>query len=75
MPVSQPVQAATLGDYIKTLDANTIVKLYAKSSACCLAVFEQLPSLAKQYVIRLLFLDRAIPKEVISSWVANSIQE
>ncbi|XP_015790063.1 general transcription factor IIH subunit 4 [Tetranychus urticae] len=66
------IRASNLGDYVKNLNPPTIDKLYSKSSSCCLAIFGQLPPLAKQYVIRLLFVDQGIPKDVISSWVSQS---
>ncbi|XP_053201118.1 general transcription factor IIH subunit 4-like [Panonychus citri] len=66
------IKSSNLGDYVKNLSPQIIDKLYSKSSSCCLAIFGQLPPLAKTYVIRLLFIDQGIPKDVISSWVTSS---
>lgn len=72
MPALAKNSVNSLADYVKSLDANTIEKLYAKSSSCCLAIFGQLTPLAKHYVIRLLWVEQGIPKAVISSWVTQN---
>lgn len=45
--------------YLETLPAVHLAKLY-KSPFTCLAVLRSLPPLAKQYVMRLVFLRKAI---------------
>lgn len=60
-----------LREYFKNLNVLTIDKLYANSSSCCLAIFGQLSTLAKHYVLRLLFVEQGIPKAVLSSWVTQ----
>jgi len=39
--------------------------------ATCLAVFRELPALSKQFVMRLLFVQQAVPQAVVSSWVTH----
>ncbi|XP_054158025.1 general transcription factor IIH subunit 4-like [Oppia nitens] len=56
--------------YLSRLKQPLIDKLYT-SSATSLAVYRELPELAKHYVMRLLFVDQTIPQAVIASWVKN----
>ena len=58
---------STLISYLKTLDGSTLQQLY-NHPATCLAVFRELPGLGKQYVMRLLYVEQAVPKAVVSSW-------
>ena len=66
------LECSTLIAYLKTLPADTLSILY-DHPATCLAVFRELPSLAKQFVLRLLYVEQPVPKAVVSSWV-NSAQ-
>ena len=61
---------STLISYLKTLDRTTLQQLY-NHPATCLAVFRELPSLGKQYVMRLLYVEQAVPKAVVSSWTIS----
>lgn len=67
---SQSLKCKDLHDYLKTLSAATLEKLYAHP-ATCLAVFRELPTIAKHYVMRLLFVEQAVPQAVISSWLGQ----
>jgi len=51
--------------------AGTLSELY-HHPATCLAVFRELPALGKQYVMRLLYVEQAVPKAVVSSWTIAS---
>ena len=62
------LECSTLIAYLKTLDAVTLSELY-NHPATCLAVFRELPVLAKQFVLRLLYVEQSVPKAVVSSWV------
>ena len=62
------LECSTLISYLKTLDAFTVTELY-NHPATCLAVFRELPALAKQFVLRLLYVEQPVPKAVIISWV------
>ena len=72
MKVSQPpsrsLECKNLHDYLKTLPADQLDNLY-NHPATCLAVFRELPPLAKQIVMRLIFVQQAVPQAVVSSWV------
>ena len=72
MPVSQPqsrsLECKNLHDYLQTLQSDQLDNLY-NHPATCLAVFRELPPLAKQIVMRLLFVQQAVPQAVVSSWV------
>lgn len=57
-------------EYLSSLSSVLIDKLYTHS-ATCLAVFRELPLLAKHYVMRLLFVEQPIPQAVIASWVQS----
>ncbi|EUB58424.1 General transcription factor IIH subunit 4 [Echinococcus granulosus] len=65
--------AACIFDYLKTLDANDLDELYSHPPTC-LIVFRELEELAKQIVHRLLFLEQAIPKSIITGWVPKGSQ-
>lgn len=58
----------TLLEYLSSLSSSTLDKLYSHP-ASCLAVFRDLPPLAKHYIKRLLFVEQPIPQAVVASWV------
>ena len=62
------LNCSTLISYLRTLDREVLSELYSHP-ATCLAVFRELPPLAKQFVMRLLYVEQAVPKAVVSSWV------
>lgn len=62
------LSCSTLISYLKTLDSDTLSDLY-NHPATCLAVFRELPNLAKQFVMRLFYVEQAVPKAVVLSWV------
>ena len=68
--ISSTLKCDNLVEYMTRLGKPIIDKLY-NSSATCLAVFRELPELAKHYVMRLLFVEQPIPQQVIASWVKN----
>ncbi|CAL8465169.1 g4704 [Coccomyxa elongata] len=57
--------------WLETLPADTVGKLYTSHWACQ-AVLRGLTSLAKQYVIRILFLDVPVATSVVDSWTLQS---
>ncbi len=67
MAANRLLSCSTLISYLKTLDEETLSDLY-NHPATCLAVFRELPPLAKQFVMRLLYVEQAVPKAVVSSW-------
>ncbi len=62
------LSCSTLISYLKTLNPHTLSELYAHP-ATCLAVFRELPDLAKQFVMRLFYVEQAVPQAVVQSWV------
>lgn len=61
----------SLIDYLSKFQPAFLHQLYA-SSAACLVVFRELPSLSQNFVLRLMFIEQPIPQAVISSWVKSS---
>ena len=66
-------QTQTLRDLFQSLPAATLDKLYAHP-ATCLAIFRDLPELSKHYVMRLLFVETAVPKDLVGSWTNRQNQ-
>ena len=62
------LSCSTLMSYLKTLDPETLSELY-NHPATCLAVFRELPELAKQFVMRLFYVEQAVPQAVVQSWI------
>lgn len=62
-----------LHGYLRTLPAGILDKLY-NHPATCLAVFRELPQLARHYVMRVLFIDQPVAQAGVSSWVKASHQ-
>lgn len=56
--------------YLGQLSPAILNQLY-ESPVSCLAVFQELPSLAQNFVLRLLFIEQPIPQALISSWVRS----
>nr|CAG4646190.1 EOG090X04KD [Macrothrix elegans] len=64
-----------LHSYLKTLPGGILDRLY-NHPATCLAVFRELPELSRHYIMRILFVDQAVPKAIMGSWVSpNCIKE
>ncbi|ELT91478.1 hypothetical protein CAPTEDRAFT_18660 [Capitella teleta] len=67
------LKCKTLHEYLKGMPQNTLTKLY-NHPATCLAIFRELPSLSKHYVLRILFVEQPVSHSVVSSWVNSSNQ-
>ena len=61
----------SLIDYLGKFQPAFLQQLFS-SSAACLVVFRELPSLSQNFILRLMFIEQPIPKEVISSWVKST---
>jgi len=61
------LECKNLYDYLKTRPQSVLEKLY-NHPAICLAVYRELPELARQYVIRILFVEQPVPQAVVASW-------
>jgi hypothetical protein len=55
-------------DFLETLPNATLERLYEDPWACQ-AVFQALPALAQQFVLRLLASDSPVPRQLLESWV------
>ncbi|XP_071801950.1 general transcription factor IIH subunit 4-like [Asterias amurensis] len=60
-----------LHSYLQTLPSFVLDKLY-NHPATCLAVFRELPTLAKHYVNRVLFVEQPVRKASVESWVQKA---
>jgi len=65
---NRSLDSKNLHDYLKTLPQEVLDNLYSHP-ATCLAVYRELPALAKQFIMRLLYIEQAIPQAVVSSWI------
>ena len=61
---------ASLRDYLLTLKPSQLQEMYSHP-ATCMAVFRDLSELAKQFILRLLFIEQPIHQPMIASWVAK----
>ncbi|CAI5990958.1 unnamed protein product, partial [Closterium sp. NIES-64] len=59
--------AGLFADYLASLPAAQLDRLYS-SLYTCQAVLRSLPPLAKQYVLRLLFLTDPVPAALVADW-------
>jgi len=59
--------------FVRDLSPSVLEALYAHP-APCIAIFRDLPELARHFVMRLLFVDQAVARAVVSSWVAFGSQ-
>ncbi|CAL8106972.1 unnamed protein product [Orchesella dallaii] len=64
-------ECKSLVDYLKTLSNHVVDDLFGYPAAC-LAIFRELPKLAQNYVLRILYVEQAIPQAVISTWVSKA---
>lgn len=64
------LQCKNLHDYLKSQTPEVLDRLY-HNPPICLAVFRELPTIARHYVMRLLFLERPVPQMVITSWCSK----
>ncbi|XP_029157028.1 general transcription factor IIH subunit 4 [Nylanderia fulva] len=64
------LQCKNLYEYLKSRTPDTLNKLYHKPPIC-LAVFRELPTIARHYVMRLLFVEQPVPQAVIASWCSK----
>ncbi|XP_042202535.1 general transcription factor IIH subunit 4 [Callorhinchus milii] len=62
------LKCKNLHEFMRDLRPGVLDKLY-NHPATCLAVFRELPVLARNYVLRLLFVEQPIPEAAVSFWV------
>lgn len=68
-------------DYLERLPPEALDKLYGKDAGAsthgqwtCRALLQSLPQLAKQHVMRLLFVEGFVDKGMLKSWVKKEYQ-
>ncbi|XP_077291651.1 general transcription factor IIH subunit 4 marionette [Arctopsyche grandis] len=61
------LQCKDLYDYLKSRTPQVLDTLYGHPTIC-LAVYRDLPEMARHYVIRLLFVEQPVPQAVVASW-------
>ncbi|GLG94312.1 hypothetical protein R5R35_013875 [Gryllus longicercus] len=71
MAQSKNLKCKHLHDYLKTLPTSVLDRLYNHPTTC-LAVYRELPEIARHYVIRILFVEQPVPQAVVASWVSQS---
>ncbi|XP_023290577.1 general transcription factor IIH subunit 4 isoform X2 [Orussus abietinus] len=64
------LQCKDLHEYLKLRPPEVLNKFY-HSPPICLAVFRELPEIARHYVMRLLFVEQPVPQAVIASWCSK----
>ncbi|XP_022089070.1 general transcription factor IIH subunit 4-like isoform X2 [Acanthaster planci] len=69
--MGEKLMCSDLHGYLQTLPSSVLDRLY-NHPATCLAVFRELPTLAKHYVTRVLFVDQPVLKTSVESWVQKS---
>ncbi|XP_061764292.1 general transcription factor IIH subunit 4 isoform X2 [Nerophis ophidion] len=68
------LQCKNLHEYLRELSPEILDRLY-NHPATCLAVYRELPSLAKNYVMRMLFLEQPLPQAAVALWVKKESQK
>lgn len=73
MKLRVELRCKNLHEYLRELSPDILDRLY-NHPATCLAVYRELPSLAKNYAIRMLFLDQPLPQAAVALWVKKDSQ-
>lgn len=64
------LECVDLQKYLRSKPLAVIETLYNHPSIC-LAVYRELPEIARQFVIRILFVEQPVPQAVIASWTSQ----
>lgn len=64
------LECVDLQKYLRSKASAVIETLYNHPSIC-LAVYRELPEIARQFVIRILFVEQPVPQAVIASWTSQ----
>ncbi|XP_012886562.1 PREDICTED: valine--tRNA ligase, mitochondrial [Dipodomys ordii] len=68
------LQCKNLQEFLGGLSPGVLDRLYGHP-ATCLAVFRELPSLAKNWVMRMLFLEQPLPQAAVALWVKKEFSK
>ncbi|XP_058790249.1 general transcription factor IIH subunit 4 [Phymastichus coffea] len=64
------LQCKNLHEYLKSRSSEMLNRLY-NNPPICLAVYRELPEIARHYIMRLLFIEQTIPQAMIASWCSK----
>lgn len=67
IPKPENLECKDLQEYLRTRPTEILEKFF-NFPTICLAAYRELPEIAKQFVIRMLFVEQAVPQAVVSSW-------
>ncbi len=68
MQVYSLIEHKDLTNYIASLPKAIVEKIFIHPTTC-LAIFRELPELAKIFVVRLLMLNQEVPQDTVNSWI------
>uniref|UniRef100_A0A8C0L4G5 General transcription factor IIH subunit 4 n=1 Tax=Canis lupus dingo TaxID=286419 RepID=A0A8C0L4G5_CANLU len=68
------LQCRNLQEFLGGLSPGVLDRLYGHP-ATCLAVFRELPFLAKNWVMRMLFLEQPLPQAAVALWVKKEFSK
>ncbi|MBN3270501.1 TF2H4 factor, partial [Polyodon spathula] len=74
MKLREQLRCKNLHEFLKEMSPAMLDRLY-NHPATCLAVFRELPQLAKNYVMRMLFLEQPLPQAAVAYWVKKENQK
>uniref|UniRef100_A0AAY4BHG3 General transcription factor IIH subunit 4 n=1 Tax=Denticeps clupeoides TaxID=299321 RepID=A0AAY4BHG3_9TELE len=74
MKLRVQLQCKNLHEFLKELSPEILDRLY-NHPATCLAVYRELPALAKIYVMRMVFLEQPLPQAAVALWVKKDSQK
>lgn len=74
MQVYSLIEHKDLTNYIASLPKTIIEKIFVHPTTC-LAIFRELPELAKIVVTRLLLLSQEVPQETVNSWINSKYKQ
>ncbi|XP_067940217.1 general transcription factor IIH subunit 4-like [Watersipora subatra] len=71
--LNEKKQQLTFLEFTKSLAPAVLEQLYTQPTTC-IAVYRELPILARHIIARILFVNHPVPKSVVSSWVTSDYQ-
>merc|ERR1712110_1300052 len=68
------LQLVALHDFLVRQEPSLVNELYMHP-ATCMSVFRELPEIAKHVIIRILFINQPIARQLIDTWVRDQHSE
>ncbi|KAL8575673.1 General transcription factor IIH subunit 4 [Nucella lapillus] len=72
--VYRHLECKDLHGYLRSLGSSVLDKLY-NHPPTCLAVFRDLPELARHFVMRLLFVEQPVAQAVVQQWITREAEK